>query len=62
MTIGAPTPIMQTTDPSHHACMASFIPNGSREVCVIDAAKAAADAVLDFCARRGMTEEANDLI
>jgi pentatricopeptide repeat protein len=27
-----------------------------------DAAKAAADAVLDFCARRGMTEEAKDLI
>jgi hypothetical protein len=28
----------------------------------IDAAKAAADAFLDFCARRGMTEEAKDLI
>ena len=62
MTIGAPTPIMQTTDPSHHACVALFTADGTAELFEIDAAKAAADAFLDFCARRGMTEEAKDLI
>jgi hypothetical protein len=61
MTIGELTTILQTMDPSQDALVALFIPDGSGEVFEIDAAKAAADAFLDFCARRGMTEE-KDLI
>ena len=57
MTIGEFTTILQTMDPSHDALVTLCIPDGSGEVFEIDAAKAAADAFLDFCARRGMTEE-----
>jgi hypothetical protein len=62
MTIGELTTILQTMDPSHDALVALFIPDGSGEVFEIDAAKAAPDAFLDFCAWRGMTEEEKDPI
>jgi hypothetical protein len=62
MTIGALAAIMPTMNPSHNACVALFTADGTAELFEIDAAKAAADAFLDFCARRGMTEEAKDLI
>jgi hypothetical protein len=53
---------MPTMNPSHDACVPEFTPNGRGGVFEIDAAKAAAHAFLDFCARRGMTEEEKDLI
>jgi hypothetical protein len=62
MTIGELAAIMPTMDSSHDALVALFIPDGSGEGFEIDAAKAAADAFLDFCARRGMTEEEKDLL
>ena len=62
MTIGELAAIMATMHPSHDACVPSFTPDGSGGVFESDAAKAAADAFLDCYARRGMTEEEQDLI
>jgi hypothetical protein len=62
MTIGELAAIMPTMNPSHNAFVALFTADGTAELFEIDAAKAAADAFLDFCARRGMTEEEKDLI
>ena len=63
MTIGELAAIMQTMDPSHDALFALFTPDGSGGVFEIDAAKAAADAFLEFLRRRadmGTEEEKRD--